>query len=33
MMNTIVTVAQFKYMNNQAGLFEWVHGWIGGFFR
>ncbi|MCR2823588.1 CPBP family intramembrane glutamic endopeptidase [Lederbergia panacisoli] len=32
MMNTIVTVVQFKYMNEQAGIFEWVHGWIGGFF-
>ncbi|MBS4197668.1 CPBP family intramembrane glutamic endopeptidase [Lederbergia citri] len=33
MMNTIVTVVQFNYMNNQAGIYEMVHGWIGGFFR
>ncbi|MFB9827793.1 lysostaphin resistance A-like protein [Lederbergia wuyishanensis] len=32
MMNTMVTVVQFKYMNQQAGFYEWVHGWIGGFF-
>lgn len=32
MMNTIVTLVQFNYMNKQAGLFEMVYGWIGGFF-